>query len=189
MSYGNSFLCSILLALALCVLGTQDVARACGGFFCTTAPMDQVGERILFIADKGVVTTHVQIQYNGDASDFAWILPLPSPPELQVSHNEVFRQLQFATQPAFWLNWQENEECEFFFPPVLATVESARDDAAVEVVSEQRVGPYQTAVITADDSEAVADWLQANGYNLDGLGLELLQPYVEDGYYFLALSR
>ncbi len=187
MSYGNSFLCSILLALALCVLGTQDVARACGGFFCTTAPMDQVGERILFIADKGVVTTHVQIQYNGDASDFAWILPLPSPPELQVSHNEVFRQLQFATQPAFWLNWQENEECEFFFPPVLATVESARDDAAVEVVSEQRVGPYQTAVITADDSEAVADWLQANGYNLDGLGLELLQPYVEDGYYFLAL--
>ncbi len=71
MNYRNSFLCSILLALALCVLGTQDVARACGGFFCTTAPMDQVGERILFIADKGVVTTHVQIQYNGDASDFA----------------------------------------------------------------------------------------------------------------------
>ena len=175
----------------LCLGATAFLPRsadACGGFFCTTFPMNQVGERILFVADGETVTTHVQIQYSGSAEDFAWILPVPVLPELAVSHNELFRQLQFATQPSFFLEWQENETCGFVGPPIFRTLEEAAvDDGGVQIVAEARVGPYQTAVITAEDPAAVSAWLSANGYNLDALGDALLAPYVEAGFYFVAL--
>ena len=175
----------------LCLGATAFSARsadACGGFFCTTFPMNQVGERILFVADGETVTTHVQIQYSGSAEDFAWILPVPVLPELAVSHNELFRQLQFATQPSFFLEWQENETCGFVGPPIFRTLEEAAvDDGGVQIVAEARVGPYQTAVITAEDPAAVSAWLSANGYNLDALGDALLAPYGEAGFYFVAL--
>ena len=173
------------LSLFFSLLFVPIGAHACGGFFCRIFPINQVSERILFVVGEGEVTTHVQIQYAGKASDFAWILPMPSVPELTVSHNEIFRQLQFATQPNFLLEWEENE-CNIFFPEVM-TLDGTDSRGEVDVVSEDRVGPYETAVITSDDPEAIATWLLDNGYNLDALGSELLAPYVEAGAYFVVL--
>ena len=178
-----------LYAAFLCLLLGAPAARACGGFFCTTFPMNQVAENILFIQGEGTVTTHVQLLYSGTASDFAWILPLPSVPELAVSHNQIFTQLQLATQPFFQLNFEEQEECGF--GPIvfrsddtMATAESAE----VEVVAREQVGPYDTAVITSEDPQAIVDWLVDNDYQLGDLGVPLLTPYVEEGFYFLALK-
>ena len=186
----NCFLAKIILLASLGLFGAMGSVHACGGFFCSTDPMNQVGERILFAVDKGVVTTHVQIQYNGSASDFAWILPVPAPPDLQVSHNEIFRQLDFATQPFFRLNWDRGEECNFSFWATAEedAVDFARSVEGVEVVSAERVGPYDTVVISGENAASVTHWLTDNGYDLGDLGEELLAPYVEEEYYFLALK-
>ncbi|HIL11135.1 MAG TPA: DUF2330 domain-containing protein, partial [Candidatus Latescibacteria bacterium] len=114
-----------------------------------------------------------------------------SVPELAVSHNQIFNQLQFATQPGFQLNFQEEAGCGF--PPIFRTLEDdgsvvAAESAAVEVVSQEQVGPYDTAVITSDDSQAIVNWLVDNDYQLDDLGINLLHPYVEEGAFFLALK-
>ena len=175
-------------ATMVCVLLQADRVHACGGFFCTLFPMNQVSERILFVADGETVTTHVQIQYTGSAADFAWILPVPAVPELGVSHNEVFQQLQFATQPTFILDWKEDPACGFIWPPFARAEVVTLADAGVEVVAEGRVGPYDTVVITSDDPGAITAWLQDNGYNLGALGADLLRPYVEGGFLFLALK-
>ena len=175
----------LLLATFCSLVLSVPAARACGGFFCTTVPMNQVAENILFIQGDGTVTTHVQIQYSGTAADFAWILPLPAVPELAVSHNQIFTQLQRATQPSFQLNFQWDVGCEF---PEVATAETLEGPYNVEIASEERVGPYDTAVISSEDAQAVVDWLVENGYQLGDLGVELLTPYVEEGFYFLALK-
>ncbi|MFP6645172.1 MAG: DUF2330 domain-containing protein [Candidatus Latescibacterota bacterium] len=178
------------LSVFTAMLLSATTAGACGGFFCSFAPMNQVSERILFVDRGDSVTAHVQIAYTGEAADFAWILPVPSRPSLAVSHNELFNQLQFATQPMFLLEWQEGvDDCGFLFPPFVrfeeASPTSAKD--GVTVVAEERVGPYDTVVITADDPAAVVHWLADNGYQLGALGPELLAPYVEGGMHFLAL--
>lgn len=176
---------SIVFGLFLSVVSSQ----ACGGFFCSFSPMNQVSERILFVDHGDSVTTHVQIVYQGEASDFAWVLPVPSHPTLAVSHNELFNQLQFATQPTFLLEWEEDlDQCGIFppffrFEDAVATVE----DGGVQVVSQERVGPYDSVVLTADDPDAVVRWLTDNGYQLGALGPELLAPYVDAGMHFLAL--
>ena len=181
-------LSKIVSILGLIAVGSLEVS-ACGGFFCRTQPMNQAYERILFVSDGEVVTTHVQIEYTGTAPDFAWVLPVPTPPDLKVSHNEIFNQLGFATQPNFILNWDDEGECNLFWQVRFTAAEGATDDAngRVEVVSEERVGPYDTAVITADDPEAISNWLIENGYNLDALGVDLLRPYVDEGFYFVVL--
>jgi hypothetical protein len=173
----------------LALLAGPAPAGACGGFFCSFAPMNQVSERILFVDRGDSVTTHVQIAYNGTAQDFAWILPVPSRPDLAVSHNELFRQLQFATQPTFLLEWDEGDsDCGPFFPPFVRTLEdAAAESGGVTVVSEERVGPYEAVVLAADDPGAVLDWLLSNGYQLTGLGPTLLRPYIDAGMHFLAL--
>ncbi len=175
----------LLLATCCSLVLSVPAARACGGFFCTTVPMNQVAENILFIQGDGTVTTHVQIQYSGTAADFAWILPLPTVPELAVSHNQIFTQLQRATQPSFQLNFQWDVGCQFEIFTA-ETGESSTPD--VLIASEERVGPYDTAVISSEDAQAVVDWLVENGYQLGDLGVELLTPYVEEGFYFLALK-
>jgi hypothetical protein len=179
-----------LAAAGLLWLGASRPAEACGGFFCSLSPMNQLSERILFVDRGDSVTTHVQIQYAGEAADFAWILPVPSRPQLAVSHNELFRQLQFATQPAFFLEWNDQDDsCGEIFPPFYRTLEEAdaTADGGVQVVAEERVGPYDTVVITADDPEAVIRWLEDNDYVLGDLGPELLAPYVDGGFHFVAL--
>lgn len=178
------------LSVFTAVLLSATTAGACGDFFCSFAPMNQVSERILFVDRGDSVTAHVQIAYTGEAADFAWILPVPSRPSLAVSHNELFNQLQFATQPMFLLEWQEGvDDCGFLFPPFVRFEEASPTSAedGVTVVAEERVGPYDTVVITADDPAAVVHWLADNGYQLGALGPELLAPYVEGGMHFLAL--
>ena len=178
----------VLLATFLSFAFSVPASRACGGFFCTTFPMDQVAENILFVQGEGTVTTHVQLQYSGTASDFAWILPLPSVPELAVSHNQIFTNLQFATRPGFQLNFEEQDDCVFRPIVLRSDVAATEESAGVEVVAQEQIGPYDTAVITSEDPQAIVDWLVDNEYQLGDLGVPLLAPYVEGGFYFLALK-
>ena len=179
----------LLLATSLSLVLSVPAARACGGFFCTTFPMNQVAENILFVQGEGTVTTHVQLLYSGTASDFAWILPLPSVPDLAVSHNQIFTQLQFATRPGFQLNFEgatPEELCGF--PEIATMVGGSGGGPDVEVVAREQIGPYDTAVITSEDPQAIVDWLVENGYQLGELGVPLLTPYVEGDFFFLALK-
>ena len=178
----------VLLATFLSFVFSVPASRACGGFFCTTFPMDQVAENILFVQGEGTVTTHVQLLYSGKASDFAWILPVPSVPELAVSHNQIFTNLQFATRPGFQLDFEEQDDCVFRPIVLRSDVAVTVESAGVEVVAQEQVGPYDTAVITSEDPQAIVDWLVDNEYQLGDLGVPLLAPYVEGGFYFLALK-
>ena len=185
----------LLLATFCTLVLSVPAAHACGGFFCTTVPMNQVAENILFIQGEGTVTTHVQIQYSGTAADFAWILPLPAVPELAVSHNQIFTQLQSATQPDFQLNFVDEGGCydSYFYDLIFGGCSACADvgnygPPGVEVVAQEQVGPYDTAVVSSEDAQAIVDWLVDNGYQLGDLGVELLTPYVEEGFYFLALK-
>ena len=64
-------------------------ASACGGFFCnagTQSPIYQAGERVVFHQQPGTpeqpgkVTMHIEIAYQGDPTEFGWILPILGPP-------------------------------------------------------------------------------------------------------------
>ena len=89
------------------------VAHACGGFFCSTAPIQQAGETIVYgLEDDGTVTMAVQVQYAGLDDDFAWILPVPVPPdEVALGSDALFSALTLATEPVFTRTERTDGDC------------------------------------------------------------------------------
>jgi MYXO-CTERM domain-containing protein len=174
-------------------------AFACGGFFCNNVPVDQGGEDILFGVDedKGEVTVHVKIDYVGDAPDFAWIVPVPQVPEILLSSRRVFDELAYRTATVWNLSSEEVYSCtnDYYYGGYAedgATYSSSTfaDTGApgVQVISTSEVGPYDTVTLQANDSQALLTWLGDNGYQLPDDLDPVLQPYITDGAYFVALK-
>ena len=88
----------------LSLLLLPQPAHACGGMFCDAViPVDQAAERIVFTLDGTTVVTEVQITYQGQDDDFAWIVPVPAEPELFISNDALFTRLANATVPTYTL--------------------------------------------------------------------------------------
>jgi hypothetical protein len=164
-------------------------ASACGGLFCARTPVDQAGEKILFIQDGDSVIAHVQIQYQGDAKDFSWVVPVPTEPTLGVGSDALFQQMRTTTRPTFTLNMTTDGTCKAetrMMSPRSANTAGA--PGGVNVVSQAQVGPYDTAVLKADDPGALKKWLTDNAYVIPDKLDPLLDPYVAGKYFFVALK-
>ncbi len=169
-------------------------AEACGGFFCSQIPIDQSGERIVFGVHDGAVEAHIQIQYRGAAEKFSWVVPMPALPTLSVGSPSIFTYLDSRTQPSFQLQWDNScgssgggVEYDSAGGPVPPSAPSP-EDGGVVVVSQSEVGPYDAAILQADEATALRTWLVDNGYDLTAQGAQALEPYVGKGNYFVALK-
>lgn len=160
-------------------------ALACGGFFCNASPVDQQAERIIFVQeDSDTVTSYVEIVYQGEPEGFAWVVPVPSVPELDTWHAGGFNALDLLTQPQF------NTPFDCF-------LEAAADDAdgdggappgRVDVLAEERVGPFDTATIESDDPRALVEWLRLNDYRITPAMEPFIAMYTAEGMKFLAMK-
>ncbi|MCB9593784.1 MAG: DUF2330 domain-containing protein [Sandaracinaceae bacterium] len=102
-----------IAAMAFCALSlAPHAASACGGFFCSTTPIEQAGETIVYgLEDDGTLTMSVRINYTGDDDDFAWILPVVAPPELSIGTDALFDQLRRVTEPSFLTTYETAGTC------------------------------------------------------------------------------
>lgn len=199
------FRCSLAAIVALSAFGSTT-AEACGCFAgptTATTPVIQAGERILFAVQNGKVTAHIQIQYSGDAKDFGWLLPLPSVPVLKAGTDELFTQLSATTDPRFTLTFQSVGTCRARPAPLFGCASpvalSRSGDATLPnfeatgmpkgpLVFQSSVGPYDAAVLKADDKSEMLTWLSNNRFVVPTTSDAALGPYLRPGAYFLALK-
>jgi hypothetical protein len=161
-------------------------ALACGGFFCNTAPVDQQAERIIFVQeDSNIVTSYVEIAYQGEPEGFAWVVPVPSVPALDVWHGGAFNALDLLTEPQFDIPWG----C-FAEAGADADADGAPNDdrGEVEVLDQRRVGPFDTATIESDDPRALVEWLRLNEYRITPAMEPFIAMYTREGLKFLAMK-
>lgn len=189
-------LASVILPLTLL---TPTHARACGGFFCSQTPVVQVGERIVFAFEDGRPVTYVELSYRGTDPSFAWVIPVPEPPEIEVGVGQgMFDALDQQTQPII------------LGPTALASPASAFADGAscggggsdgpsslearfvpvpeVEVLQSARVGPYEYVTLDAEDPFDLNTWLLVNGYRVQPGSDAIVGAYLDEGMKLLALK-
>lgn len=169
-------------------------ALACGGTFCDGGPLampvDQTGENILFVVEDGMVEAHIQIQYEGDAERFAWVLPLPAIPEaLRVGSEPLFRNLLNGSVPSYGY----------------ATLCGGRTIAAVNggggievdpsaqrptplVVVTKVVGAFEVSILQGGTAQEVINWLDDNGYEQIPEAEPIFEEYVRQNHVFAALK-
>ncbi len=167
------------------VLLAPAAALACGGFFCNATPVDQQAERIIFVQeDADTVTSYVEINYQGDPAAFAWVVPVPAVPELDVWFSGAFNALDLATQPVFNMPWA----CAF--DAAGGAPEAAEDDGdgRVDVLAQERVGPFETATIQSDDPRALVEWLRMNEYRITPAMEPFVEMYTAERMKFLAMK-
>jgi MYXO-CTERM domain-containing protein len=191
-------------------------AQACGGFFCNapdnpfTLPVAQTAENVLFAMERDPsgqfkLEAHVQIFYTGPADKFSWVVPVDNLPTVDVGSNAVFTALLNATQPRFQLDWKVSGICKPVPGVPMSSGSSgsggssasptfdaaASADAGVTVAFRGDVGPYDAAVIKSDrpdDPTPLLTWLRENKYDVTPEGERLIEDYVKQEKYFVAIK-
>jgi len=171
-----------VMALAGAFLPAQ--VAACGGFFCTTVPVDQSGERVIFTIDEGTISTYVQINYVGRAEDFAWVLPVPSVPTIETAEMSTFTDLDRLTRPQYIPPRPPSCLSPRFAMPSAA---SAREDNSTTVLASGEVGPFGYHVVQSPDPQDLVRWLRDNGYQITPEMEPLVKLYTDEGLVFLAM--
>jgi len=183
------------LAAAAALLAPAPEAQACG---CVapqfpSVPVVQAGERIVFSQNGDQVEAHIQIQYEGPAEEFGWLVPVPDVPELLLSTDELFNQVTQQTQPTYRLNRVFPDQCQ----PNLGRgpVPSADGGGSFEsgdpdspLVARQVIGSFETATLRADDRQAMFDWLDREGFFVPAGTEDVVGPYIKPGAFFVAVK-
>jgi MYXO-CTERM domain-containing protein len=179
-------------AALLLALATPGAARACGGFFCNQSiPIDQSGEQIVFSIRPDGVTAHILIQYQGNARDFSWVVPVMSRPQIKLGTTALFTTLLTRTQPRFQIDPRTTDFCRADPKSTSAgaTADSSRNPGgSVNVVEMREVGPFATVILESKDAAELITWLKQNGYDQPPESTPLIEHYVKQGMLFVALK-
>ena len=180
------------LVVILFLLTTATPALSDGVFFTDSMYRDlyEVSQKavILYGNSTGNVTGNytgnytehliLSVSFEGDAEDFAWVIPVPNVPEIAVTDAELFEELSDFTAV------EVNGGGGGFYCYGEGAAPPPGD--GVDVIEEQVVGPYATAILSATNATALADWLNANGYIFPEEGEEIASEYIEKEWYFVA---
>ncbi|MCA9706141.1 MAG: DUF2330 domain-containing protein [Myxococcales bacterium] len=194
------------LACSLAWVSAPQPAQACGGMFCDAGPqsmpVDQSGENILFILDGDTVEVHIQIQYEGDPEQFAWVIPLTAIPDFSIGSEQLFQNLLAGTVPTYGFDTSQ-DACMMpanRFPGAadqsdgdsgiggLTAGDAEEGDGGPTVVLRETVGAYEIAVLEGGTAAEVIEWLDTNGYQQDPESEPILEEYLAEGHLFGAIK-
>ena len=172
-------------------------------------PVDQTGETIVFWVDESGsephTEAHIQIQYEGDAENFAWIIPVTSVPEVLVGSQALFDNLLSATVPTYTVNTQSFGDCNSGGVGCGALRGGLENDAiqfadegagdgtsggedGPDILDRGFAGAFEYVTLTGDNVQEIVDWLDANGYAQDPDAPPILEEYLQDDFAFVAVK-
>jgi hypothetical protein len=201
------------LVASAAVLAAPRVAGACGGVVSREEPLPgQPPETITVAAQRmafAISTTQTvlwsQIEYDGNPSDFAWVLPVGDGAYLEESTDAWFEALDTFT-------------ARHIRPPRVVCMSdddvaggsgsgcgcgSAQDgggdlgaeggdpnqspESTVTLLHRGSVGPYETVTLDPSTGQAAQQWLADNGYAVPPEVATVLDQYAAEGLNFIAL--
>jgi hypothetical protein len=166
---------------------------ACGGFFPSNSEFEvsMDSQRALAVWSDSKISMHVQVSSSGSSEDFAWVLPIPSMPEVSVGDPGIFDVLDDLTHPELLYPEEKDSGSEYTgacggskaMDGAGGAMNALSDD--VEYRGGGRVGDYEYDVLATSTVTAMTTWLSDHGYVVPEGAEEVLQPYVDRGMKFL----
>ncbi|MCJ7811732.1 DUF2330 domain-containing protein [bacterium] len=165
-----------------------------GGFFYNVETIGNSAEspnqRALVIYDGSKETLILQVKYSGTVDDFAWIVPVPHQPEadgITTTSDSIFQILHYYTQPRVVFGGDGNEG--WWMPGERGVFnDSMVFEQGVTVWEMLQVGPYEVAVLSGTSSQALIEWLNANGYSYTDDAEPVIDYYIKKEWFFVALK-
>ena len=154
-----------------------------------------------------------QIRYSGDASQFAWVLPVGHGARVELAQNDWLAALDALTAPVIKPPTSLPARCQTGFggggggggggcgfsaanesfggdTPGAFDATAAMFDSGngVQVVSQEVVGPYDAVTIRSTNGGDISLWLTGNGFDIPPNIQPILDAYTNEGFDFIALK-
>jgi len=120
----------------------------------------------------------IQVAYQGEPQDFSWVVPLPGYPSIEEANARLFQELHDFTTPAYPRSFCGGIK---YYAPTSGT-------QGVTVWETLTIGYYNVAVLSSQSGESLTGWLSENGYVFPDEGSDILDYYVQNGFYFAAFK-
>ncbi|GDX81555.1 hypothetical protein LBMAG42_33660 [Deltaproteobacteria bacterium] len=178
--------------------------------FCGTyvgdpgASMSNSASQVVLAHHGDTTVLTVIMDYEGDATDFGILLPIPE----VVTADDVGsidrklltwladfstpRQLDYSCETLFETKEIVTSGCQLGFGCASADNSLQRFDSdtglGVDVEAQFTEYGYDFSVLSATEADGLQAWLDVNGYALPSGGDAILQEYIDAGVYFLAVK-
>jgi hypothetical protein len=141
------------------------------------ADLNEPSQKAIIYWREGKEVLILQVKYEGQAEDFAWIVPLPAYPEVTAidANKSPFAEISLYTQRRF--RWGRKG----------MPITSAVSEGLVTVIERKIVGVYDIAVLSAIDPGALNKWLNNNGYAFPTERSDLLEHYTKKSWVYVAM--
>lgn len=155
-----------------------------GGFFLHDSYLDEdlyePEQKAIIIYDKNKESLIIQASSEGDVSNFAWVIPVPSYPEIEESDSRFFDELHYLTRP---------DVISAISPfSLISSGILSRGLGGVTVHEQKTLGIFDAVVLSSEDSNSLITWLNNNSYYIPEFAEEVLDSYIENSWYFVAMK-
>lgn len=178
----------IVAAVIGVVLGAGQAALADGCPFVAergaALPVTSSRQQGYLIHFDGWETLCLQANYRGPVADVAWVVPVPSDPEIGLGDFSTLEAMEEKTRPQVVIEKlpQSKTSCEERAP---RPADMGKPGLGVELMKSAQVGDLEVQVIDGKDGAAVAGWLREHGYRVPAEAPAALDGYVRRGFKFV----
>jgi hypothetical protein len=140
--------------------------------------MNEPTQKVIIYWQNGKEVIILQVKYEGQTEDFAWIVPLPARPEVTAidADKNPFAEISLYTQSR--RHWDGKRE------PIISEL----SEESVTVLERKIVGVYDIAVLSAADPDALNKWLNNNGYAFPTERRNILEHYTKKNWVYVAMK-
>ena len=180
-----------LVSLCVIAIGAPPVAAICPPFPCPDCLIQSRGQLNLVVMDRaaGLVRVVPNLLITGTAEDFALVVPTPALPALAPTGRAIWDEASQLTATV-WSSRSSDHlfDCDNRRFATPASLPTAADEGDVIIHDRQTIGGFEATIISADDPNALVDWLNVNGFEISTAEVELFAPYVTRGWFFTAMK-
>ncbi len=139
--------------------------------------MYETSQEAVILYDEGIETMVVSVGFQGDAEDFAWVIPVPNRPEVTKGSEELFISLEQLTGSRYYRS----------LPMHSLDTQAIGAAEGVTVVETKQIDYYDVTVLSSTNKDALVDWLNEHEYAFPESASYILNSYIENGWYYVAM--
>ncbi len=168
---------AVTLAMTLAFAAEPVEACGCGLVLPHEGSIDVTQERAIIRWDGQTEDIIMALQVQGDAKEAAWIMPVPTQAQVKLGDPKMFELLQEFTKPRIETIYELHRR---------PTIAALTRGSLVTLLDRREIGLYDVSTLAATDATALTQWLNTNGYKFPEAAAKVLQPYVDQGWYYIA---
>ena len=187
-------------ASAMAAVALTGGAVAFCGFYVAKADtkLFNKASKVAIMRDGERTVITMANDYQGPLTEFAMVVPVPTVLEegqINVADNALLDHLDAYTAPRL-VEYFDEDPCaaydkvrvtgavNFAAPAAVEEAERGKDALGVTIEAEYTVGEYDIQILSAEQSDGLAAWLDQNGYNLPAGAESALGSYIKQGTKF-----